>query len=146
MLRTVTLIAKPDIDRQRIEIPDGVSRSGKGPIIVRPGDVLNVTLAERDYLLEHRASLFPQRLPFVADSRLVPLQIEIPADKQRSCEGALHLRPGCSLELTEDERDFLKKEHPQVFAQLRSTAAARRPSPVRPSERELRDTEPPSAP
>lgn len=42
-----------------------------------------------------------------------------PRDFKRSCEGALHIRPGASAEVTADELEHLRKNHPSVFAATR---------------------------
>lgn len=42
-----------------------------------------------------------------------------PRDFKRSCEGALHIRPGASAEITADELEHLRKAHPSVFAATR---------------------------
>ncbi len=40
---------------------------------------------------------------------------------KRSCEGAIHLRPG-TVFLTKDEMDFLKKARPEIHARLQLIA------------------------
>lgn len=42
-----------------------------------------------------------------------------PRDFKRSCEGALHIRPGASTTVTADELEHLRKNHPSVFAATR---------------------------
>ena len=49
-----------------------------------------------------------------------PVQIEgFPADSKRSCAGALHLRPGSTLELTADELAFIRSRHVDTFRAIR---------------------------
>lgn len=45
-----------------------------------------------------------------------------PRDFKRSCEGALHIRPGASTTLTADELEHLRKSHPAIFAATRVLA------------------------
>lgn len=46
-----------------------------------------------------------------------------PRDFQRSCEGALHVRPGASATVTADELEHLRANHPGVFAATRILAS-----------------------
>ena len=42
-----------------------------------------------------------------------------PRDFKRSCEGALHIRPGASATVTADELEHLRINHPSVFSATR---------------------------
>lgn len=60
---------------------------------------------------------------------------------KRSCEGALHVRPGSNAEITADELAHLREKHPKLAAHIRvlvedEALAASRAAP----------TEPPPAP
>lgn len=63
-----------------------------------------------------------------------PLQVDdFPEGCERSCKGALHIRPSSTLEATDGELAHLKKHYPAVSAKLRqigSTASA--PKAVKP--------------
>jgi len=45
-----------------------------------------------------------------------------PRKFKRSCEGALHVRPGASVEITADELAHLKENHPSIFNSYRVLA------------------------
>lgn len=66
-------------------------------------------------------------------AQALPRQIEFPANKgmgpdkkpielKRSCEGALHLKPGTTLDITDDELAHLKKNEPETFKVIRVLA------------------------
>lgn len=60
-----------------------------------------------------------------------------PRKFKRSCEGALHVRPGGSAEITADELAHLKENHPKVFSAIRVLATeeqleASRAAPTQP--------------
>lgn len=71
-----------------------------------------------------------------------------PRKFERSCEGALHVRPGSSTEITADELAHLRDKHPKLYAACRvlatdeQLAASRRapteppPAPTEPDEGE----------
>lgn len=139
------LTFRPDIERTRITFPETkaegekivpLDRSGKGDLLIRPGETVLLTMDERDYLQKHHKDLLSQLLRFSVPSTVAPFQLEIPEhygkdDKGkpkpvcRSRAGALHIRPNSTLEITADERDQLKRLSPSVFAQLRPLRAGR---------------------
>ena len=45
-----------------------------------------------------------------------------PRKFERSCEGAMHVRPGASVEITADELAHLKENHPSIFNSFRILA------------------------
>lgn len=129
MADRVTITVPPDVERVRAKIPSDIARSGKGDLLVRPGTTISVTLEEHAFLRKAHPELFPKLLSYSVPRTVVPVQIEVPehADRSaagkprkltRSCLGALHVRPGSTLTLSEDERDHLKAVEPALFAQL----------------------------
>lgn len=60
---------------------------------------------------------------------ITPAQIEIPATvKERSCKGALHVKPG-SKKVTEAEWAHLKKAAPELVAKIQATKAVEGKAP-----------------
>jgi hypothetical protein len=49
----------------------------------------------------------------------VPVEGKEPRKFERSCEGALHVRPGSSATITADELAHIRENHPKVFATVR---------------------------
>jgi len=72
---------------------------------------------------------------------LVPVEGAEPRKFERSCEGALHVRPGGSAEITADELAHLREKHPRVAAAVRVLASDEELAASRAAA-----TEPPPAP
>lgn len=162
-MRKVKLTFRPNIDRVRITFPetkgtddDGkpvpLVRSGKGDMIVRPGETVAVTTDERDYLRENHKELLPELLRFSVPATVNLEQVEIPEtdgeDEKgkplpvcRSRAGAIHVRPNSTLQITSDERDLLKRFAPSLFSQLLPLRAQRPPDAA--LRAATRSTEPP---
>lgn len=64
-----------------------------------------------------------------------------PRKFERSCEGALHVRPGGTAEITADELAHLREKHPKVAAAVRILATDEQLATSRAAA-----TEPPPAP
>lgn len=55
----------------------------------------------------------------IVPANVAPHQVEGFADDcERSLKGALHIRPACTLTLTQDEYEHLQNEHPKLFKAL----------------------------
>ncbi len=56
-----------------------------------------------------------------------PAVVDVPGGEprkfERSCEGALHVRPGSSVEITADELAHLRDKHPKLSASVRVLAS-----------------------
>lgn len=67
----------------------------------------------------------------------VPVEGKEPRKFERSCEGALHVRPGTSAEITADEFAHIREKHPQTAMFMRvllteEQLAASREAPTQP--------------
>lgn len=63
---------------------------------------------------------------------IMPVQIDFPDGIQRSCKGAMHVRPGSAVKMTEQELDLLYSAHPDIMEKSYVRKPATKAKPIIP--------------